>query len=511
MQLNSISGYLRLLFVILVLFIISTNGYSQKPTLIEIKKADFLKYDKNLGEKVQRLIGHVILKHDSTLLFCDSAYWHELTNSFEGFGNVHIKASDTLNIYSDLLNYDGNTRIAELKNNVRLVESNATLFTEHLWYNRVHKIAYYLTGGKIVDTANILTSRKGYYYTDLQQAYFRDSVVLVNDNYTMQSDTLKYNTDTEVAWFLGPTIIVSDENLIYCENGWYDTKNDKSQFRQNAYMITKEQKLSGDSLYYDRQLEYGEARSNVALKDTVQDIVIYGQYAEFRKKAGYSFVTDSAVAVMIDKKDSLFLHSDTLWILFDTAQNAEYMLGYHHTRFFRNDLQGMCDSLVYNFLDSTIFLYKSPVLWSGKNQLTADSIHLAISNKQMDTLALIHSCFIISMDDTIHKNTFNQVKGKTMTGYFENNNLIGIRVYGNAESIFFVREDNGDLIGINKTTSNNMNIYLSENEVRMITPVKNVDAHMFPENEVPEEDRQLKGFIWIEDKRPIRIEDIFVW
>jgi lipopolysaccharide export system protein LptA len=477
--------------------------------LIKIKQADFLKYDKNLGEKVQRLIGNVILEHDSTLLYCDSAYWHELTNSFEGFGNVHIKASDTLNIYSDFMNYDGNSKIAELKNRVRMVDAKATLYTEHLWYDRLKRTAYYLTGGRIVDTSNELISRRGYYYTGLRQAYFRDSVVLINKNYTMTSDTLKYHTETEMAWFLGPTIITSRENLIYCENGWYDTRTDKSQFTDDAYMITKEQKLTGDTLFYDRFTGYGTARRNVLLTDTVQDIMIFGNYAEFHKQEGFSFVTDSAMAVLVDKEDSLFLHSDTLWVLFDSAQNAKFMLGYHHVKFFREDMQGKCDSMAYNLKDSTIFLYKEPVLWSGKNQMTADSIHLTLSNGQMDTLALINSCFIISMDDTIHKNTFNQVKGKVMTGYFTNNKLDAIRVFGNAESLYYVREDNGDLIGINKTTSSNMNIYLSENEVRIITPVKNVDAHMYPENEVPTEERILKGFSWNMDKRPSGKTDIF--
>ena len=312
-----------------------------------------------------------------------------------------------------------------------------------------------------------------------------------------------------MAWFLGPTIITSRENLIYCENGWYDTRTDKSQFTDDAYMITKEQKLTGDTLFYDRFTGYGTARRNVLLTDTVQDIMIFGNYAEFHKQEGFSFVTDSAMAVLVDKEDSLFLHSDTLWVLFDSAQNAEFMLGYHHVKFFREDMQGKCDSMAYNLKDSTIFLYKEPVLWSGKNQMTADSIHLTLSNGQMDTLALINSCFIISMDDTIHKNTFNQVKGKVMTGYFTNNKLDAIRVFGNAESLYYVREDNGDLIGINKTTSSNMNIYLSENEVRIITPVKNVDAHMYPENEVPTEERILKGFSWNMDKRPSGKTDIF--
>ena len=500
-----------LLLFLSFLMMRSSPVLAQKPTKVKLVKANDLKYDKRLGTKVQRLIGNVVLKQDSTLLFCDSAYLYELTNSFKGFGNVHIKASDSLNIYSDLLDYDGNTKMAELHHNVRLEETRATLYTEHLWYNRAEEIAYYLTGGKIVDSANQLTSKKGYYYTELREAFFKDSVVLINERYTMESDTLKYQTETEISFFYGPTTIISDENFVYCENGWYDTKNDKSFFKKNAYIITEDQKLSGDSLYYNRLLNYGQAFSNVSLTDTVQDINIQGHYGEFTKREGFAFVTDSAVAMLIDNNDSLFMHSDTLWILFDSEEKVEFMLGYHHTKFFRRDMQGMCDSLVYSFKDSTIFLYNSPIIWSEQNQLSADSIHIAMNNNKIDTMALINSCFIISMDDTISKSTFNQIKGKVMVGFFKDNELVKISVYGNAESVFYLREENGDLIGINKTISSDMNIYMSANELQSITPIRDVDAHMYPVNEVPEEDKKMKGFKWIEGQRPMKKEDIFKW
>ncbi len=510
MKLNSVYKRFGLVLVVCLMIFLPFMAEAQKPTKVKLIRANDLKYSKLLGDKVQRLIGDVQLKHDSTLLFCDSAYLHELTNSFQGFGNIHIKVSDSLNIYSDLMNYDGNSKKAELINNVRLVEKKATLYTDRLWYERPLEIAYYLTGGKIIDSSNVLTSRKGYYYTATREAYFKEEVVLVNKDYTMNSDTLKYNTNNEIAWFYGPTTIVSDENLIYCENGWYDTRKDIAQFKDNAYIVTEEQILKGDHLFYNRNTNYGEARKNVSLRDTVQDVTIYGNYGEFRKTEGYAFVTDSAVAVLTDKQDSLFLHSDTLWILLDSAENVNYMLGYHHTKFFRNDIQGMCDSLVYSFADSTIFLFKEPVLWSEKNQLTADTMRIAISNNQIDTFALVSSCFIISLDDTIHRNTFNQIKGRVMTGYFEENELVKIIVNGNAESIFFVREENGDLIGINKTTSSDMNIYLSDNDIKVIAPIKDVDGHTFPNADVTEEDRKMKGFKWLEDKRPLNKSDIFI-
>ena len=498
------------LFLLAVLFSIS-GIQGQKPAKIKLLRADDLKYDKALGDKVQRLIGDVILQHDSTVLYCDSAYLYEITNSFKGYGNVRIKASDTLNIYSEYLEYDGNNRIAELKKDVKLVDPRATLFTEHLWYDRQLKMAYYLTGGRIIDTANTLTSKKGYYYTEPQKAYFKNDVVLENEKYTMYTDTMLYYTNTEVSYFLGPTRIVSDENLIYCENGWYDTKTDKSQFNQNAYIYTKEQKLEGDSLFYDRTINFGQAFNNVRMIDTVQDMIITGEFGEFHRGEGFAFVTDSATAIMIDREDSLFMHADTLWIYFDSEENVEFMFAYNKTKFYRHDMQGMCDSLVYKFRDSTIFLYELPVLWSEDSQLTADSITITLSKNRIDTLALMSSAFIISMDDTISRNTFNQIKGKTMVGHFKENKMVKVNIYGNAESVFYVREEDGPLIGVNATTSSDMNIYLSNNELKVITPIRNVEAHMYPVSELPEEKKRLKNFKWIEDKRPLQKVDIYRW
>ena len=174
-------------------------------------------------------------------------------------------------------------------------------------------------------------------------------------------------------------------------------------------------------------------------------------------------------------------------------------------------MQGKCDSLVYKFADSTIFLYKEPVLWSEKNQLTADSIWIAMANNQIDSLALINSAFIISVDDTLTASTFNQIKGKSMVGYFKNNAMEKVNIFGNAESVFYVREEEGGLLGINKTSSSDMTIYLTDNEIKAITSIKDVDAHMYSDPEFPEEARKLKNFIWIEGSRPKHKLDIYSW
>ncbi len=482
--------------------------HAQKTAKVKLIKSDELLMDDNFGRNIQRLIGNVIMLHDSTYFYCDSAWLNRKENNFRAFSRVHINVSDTLDIYSDSLNYDGKTKIADLFGNVKLVDNRATLTTDHLTYNRRTRIAWYNTGGHIVSDTNVLTSRIGYYYTGAKEFYFRDTVVLTNPNYVMRSDTLKYNTVSKTAWFFGPTTIVGEEDSIYCEDGWYNTDFDVSRLKVNVFVQHNEQILWGDTVFYRRFPGFGQAENNVTLYDTVQDVYVKGNFAEYDRELHYAYITDSALAILPDKKDSLFIHSDTMWMLTDSAGKADVMLAYYKVKLYRKSLQGMCDSLVYAFPDSTIIMYNDPVMWSEENQLTSDSIKIVIANNQIDTMVMYNSCFLISQDDTA---SYNQIKGRTMIGYFKNNEMVRIRVNGNAETLYYLREENKSLIGIQKAISNKLIIYLDSNKIKGFTYIDNPDGAIYPPLELSSEELFLRDFLWIEGERPLRKEDIFFW
>lgn len=495
-------------FIIFLITFSPVILFAQKTTKVQLLNSNKLIGVKTDGKELNRLIGDVILKHDSTIFYCDSAYLYKGTNNFEAFSNVHIIVNDSVEIFGDILNYNGNSRIAELFYNVKLIDNKATLTTEHLFYNRNTKIAFYNTGGKIVDKENQLTSVIGYYYTSQKEFFFKDSVVLINPDYIMNSDTLMYNTETETSYFYGPTTIIGDEDSIYCEDGWYDTQFNITRLKKNLFIQHNEQIITGDTIYYDKTKGYSLAINNVVLIDTLQDVVVKGNLAEYQKNKGFAFVTDSALAITIDNNDSLFLHADTLKIVFDTAHKAKILFAYNKAKFYREDIQGLCDSLVYNFKDSTITLYNEPVLWSDSNQLTADSIKIVIANNEIDTMVLFNSSFIISRDDTA---TFNQIKGKNMVAYFTDNELKKITVDGNSQTIYFVREETGELIGINKAVSSKMLIFLENKQMKTITYIDFPKETLFPEKDLSPKDIILKGFKWLEEKRPRNKMEIFYW
>ncbi len=494
-----------LFFCILIL---TQAAFGQGASKINLIKADQLKYNKDLGKDLRRVIGNVAFEHDGAYLYCDSAYFHEDANNVEAFGTIHIKVSDTLNIYGDQLQYDGETKIGDLTGKVKLVDNQTILLTDHLIWNRIEGYSYYNTGGKITNKDNKLTSQIGYYYTDRKEFFFKKNVILVNPKYTMKSDTLLYNTVSRTSFFKGPTTIKGESNYIYCENGWYNTITDVSQFNKNGYMISGERKLWGDSLYYNRQLGLGKAFGNVSILDTVQDVVVKGNKGIYQELKGYVRMTDSAEGILVDKSGSFFLHADTLYATFDTARQFKVLYAYNHTKFFRTDLQGLCDSLVYNFGDSTILLHGSPVIWSEVNQLTADSIRMWMTNKAVDSMMLYNTSFIVSVSDT---GQYDQIKGKNMIGHFIENELRSVKVLSNAETIYFAKEDDGHSIGVNFAKSSEMLIRMKDKKVYRIKYVSEPDAYLNPLKETKAEELKLKGFQWLESRRPRYSGDIYKW
>lgn len=502
--------------VFFLFFCFPPNIISQPIKQIELINANSLEYNEAANEEYRRLIGNVVFKHDNVFLYCDSAHMYIDKNSIDAFGKVHIQQGDSINLYGKMLKYDGNNKIAQLYEDITFTDNKVVLTTQKLEYNLNTNNAIYRKGGKIVDDENILESQHGYYYANDKQFYFKEKVVLTNPQYIMYCDTLKYNTINKVAYFYGPTEIVSEESTIYCENGWYDTEKELSQFDENARILTKEQILKGDSLFYDRKNGLGKAFHNIEIKDTAQNIIINGQYAEYHQEKyntklnsiqkHYSFIVGKTLFTQIFEEDSLFLHADTLETSYDSAEVHRSFYGYYKAKIYKSDLQGSCDSIIYSTKDSTIKLYVEPIIWSGPNQLTADTIHIKLKHKVIDYLKLYNSSFIASQEDSLY---FNQIKGKNMTGYFKDNELHKILVEGNGQTIYFGK-DNQKIIGVNRADCSNMLIYVSDNKVDKITMINEPDATFYPIHEVNPKELLLKGFSWKIHRQPTKKEDIFI-
>ncbi len=508
-HLNSYKEYLQNCLFLLCLLLLPAfqTLNAQGETKIEILNSEYMEYDRNIGSGVVKYVGDVAFKQENMMLYCDSAWLYSEENIVLAYDSVHIIQGDTLHLYGDRLRYSGDTKLAEVRRNVTLIDKETILTTDYLDFDLEKNVGYYEHEGHLVNGDNILDSKKGYYYTRSKTVYFMDSVIIVNPDYTIYADTLQYHTETEVAYFLGPTEIISPDNYIYCENGWYDTKNNVSQFNENAYLESSGQYLRGDSLYYERDKGMGMAFDQVELYDSANQIILRGNYAIYYENPEYAMLCDSTLLIQISDKDSLFVHADTLTSGTDSSGIYKILQAYYRVKIFSGDLQGKCDSLVFLEQDSVFQLTGEPVIWSKNYQLTATDIDVHMANGEPDYIDLANSAFIISRFDSIR---YTQVKGRDMKGFFKEGELTHLDVKGNGQTIYFAA-DESQLIGVNKAESSNIAIYFAEGELDRINMISSPTAILYPPFDLSLEELFLSGFLWLEDHRPGKMEEIFDW
>ncbi|MCD7931776.1 MAG: hypothetical protein LUH15_10685 [Tannerellaceae bacterium] len=476
-----------------------------KRTKIFLEHANTLSFDSELNPDRQILIGDVRFRHDSSYMFCDSAYFYESANSLEAFSNVRMEQGDTLFVYGNYLYYDGNTQLAQLRGNVRMENRETTLFTDSLDYDRVADIGYYFEGGMIVDEENELTSIFGQYSPETKWAIFNDSVELHNPQFVLYSDTLHYHTETKVANILGPSVIVSDSGTIYSSRGWYDTVNNIAILLDRSEVYSGEKILIGDSIYYDKEMGFGEAFGNMHLVDTLQNITLEGDYGFFNEITNFALATDSARLLEYSTPDTLYLHADTLKMITVDEEFRE-LKGYYGVRFFRTDMQGVCDSMQFNTRDSILYMYQDPILWNEDYQITGDTILVFMNDSAIDKAHIIDYAFSIQWLDSSY---YNQLKGNDMMVYFENQELRQVDVSGNVESIFYPLEDDGTKIGLNETKSPYLSIWVNERKLEKLKIWPAPQGSITPIPDLTPDQKTLQGFYWFDYIRPKDKDDIF--
>lgn len=465
--------------------------------MIELLGAEVIEYDQEMID-AERVKGNVRFKQDQVFMDCDSAYFYRKENRIEAFGNIYIRQQDTFNLWGDYLEYSGDDQMARVSKNVRLRDQQMELTTDQVVYNVESKTAYYTTGGNIVNGEDRLYSREGRYYSRSKQFFFKDSVKLQNPEYTMTSDTLQYNTISKTAYFNGPTYIRSEENTIFCRSGWYNTRENTSQFSKGAWIQGDANKLVADSLVYNRNTGIGEAFRNITLIDTVEQIKIRGNYGISYRKEETTIVTGNPLAIKYMDDDSLYLKADTLIDLTDTA-GKRMLKAYYNTALHKTDMQGLSDSLVYSFTDSTIAMLGDPIIWTEQNQVTGDTIFVYRRNGQLHRMNVIENSFIASEEAP---NVYNQIDGRNMTAYFTNNKLSLVDVQGNGQSVYYVKENDSAYTGVNYIVCSDMLIKVDSNKVDDISFYGSPSGGFYPVNQLPSDKKVLPDFKWHAEKRP---------
>ncbi len=500
---------------------------AQQKKRIEIQQAGFLNTDEEKFPGATIITrddsGQVHITHESISLWCDRAIQYKADNFIEAYGNVKMIESDTITMDAKYVEYSGKTQLAFASGHVILTTPDSELKTDTLYFDRIKQQAYYRTGGTVVkDTSGTITSKIGRYYMNLKKYKFIDDVVLVNKESTINTNFFDFYEDTGHAYLYGPSTITTPESKTYCERGFYNTELKIGYAVKKAKIDYDNRIVEGDSLYFDNNTNFASATNHIKVTDTINNSVVTGHYAEVYKAKDSVFITKRALVATLQEKDSIYIHADTLMVT--GKPEKRITRAFRNVRLFKSNMSGKADSIHVNHatgLTQMINISKlsnndpfavkhKPILWNIKNQITGDTIHLKSNpeTEKIDSLIVFDNAFVISKD-TLDAG-YNQINGKKLIGLFnDDNELYHVDILKNAQSIYYMRNENNELVGIDKSKSGSIQIFISDREIDEVRKLNQVDGTIHPESMFPENEKLLKGFDWREEERPLSIDDLF--
>jgi len=475
--------------------------------------ADELRYDMfGRTPDAQIVKGKVSFMHQGGHLTCDSAYFYQGTNSVKAFGHVHYRQGDTLSLTCERAEYDGMMQMMHARRNVVLHHRRQTLKTDSLDFDRLYNMANFFDGGTLIDGKDRLVSDWGEYHTETREAKFVFNVKLRSGKDVVTTDTLFYDVPTSTAHMVGPSKIVSGSSVVHTADGYYDTRTDKAKLFGRSTLVDKDKSITGDSLYYVKNGE-STGYGNVVYVDKKNKNSLTCNYLRYNEKTGMGFATKRPVAIDYSQKDTLWMHSDTMRIYtyhINTDSVYRKVHAYPHVRAFRNDMQAICDSLVFNSKDSCMTMYKDPVIWNANRQMLGEEIRAYMADSTIRFAHVIGQALSIEqMPDSVH---YNQITSSEMKSYFEKGEMKMTEAIGNVQTVYYMTNDkDSSLVGLNYLETDTMRMYLGAARKLDKIWTNKFTSTMYPITQVPPAKYKLPNFAWFEDLRPTDKNNIFVW
>lgn len=524
------------------------------------------------GTQLQTLAGNASVKQGNTILNGDSIILNPLTGIAEVFGHVHINDADSVNTYASYLKYLGKERIAYLKKNVKLTDGKGTLLTDDLEYNLATGIATYKNGGRVLNGKTILTSSDAVYYSNTKDVYFKKYVHLTDPKYDIIADSLLYNTQLKTATFISPTRIKTKEGgIINTRSGTYNLETGEAIFYDRTSYSDSTRSLTGGKIAFDEKSGLLQVEDNGKLVDSANNVTVIGGQILLDKNKNSFLATRKPVMILYRDNDSTYIAADTLFSglrKYDTTQNItiiktdtlkkitkvnlaatnddtgvtkdlnfeknrsdsvgfkvdtlkkatrlirtnandsiRYFLAFNHVKIFNDSLQAVCDSLYYSTEDSVFRMFRNPVFWNDKTQVSGDTIYLFTEKQKAKRLYVFNNGMVANQSN---KKLFNQMAGRTLNGYFVEGSIDYIRVKGSpAESIFFPLDEDSAYIGMNRSSGDVIDIYFVNKELNKVKFVNDVNGTLFPLKQIPAGEEFLKGFKWMDNRRPKNKLELF--
>ena len=507
--------------------------------VVVLDRADQLHKEQN--DSFMIVSGNVRFIKEGMIMDCDSAHYYPETGSFQAFGNVKMEQGDTLFIYSDELDYDAPGQVAFLYADpgkvVRMINRDVTLETDVFRYDVAYEIGSYSTGGVLYDAQNRLTSLEGEYLPSSKDANFYINVHLNShskeDTLEIFTDSLFYNTITHIAKVNSPGEIINHRGIIYTSDGLYDTDMDTAAlYRRTLITNPNGRTLTADTIYYNRREGIGNCFGQMVMTDSARQASLTADYGFFNQNTDSAYATGRLLIKEYSKGDTLYLHArqvnarrmyDTIVIpaipadtIAGTPEIAEsFKVDTSHVadlwprvRFYRSDMQGVCDSMRVTSADSTLRLYIHPVVWNAEQQIYGNLIELHLNDSTIDEARLPDYGFI---SQQIYDVYYNQLAGKQIIARLDGEGALSeLDINGNVEMIMYPEEADSTFNKMVTAQSSFLTAKFKDNQPELIKMWPNTPGTATPLFLLRRSQLYLSKFRLFKGIRPVSPADVMI-
>ena len=333
------------------------------------------------------------------------------------------------------------------------------------------------------------------------KAEVRDSVSLA------KGDLIVFNEKANEVEIEGSAFYEKDDQLIEGDYIYYNTETESFKSYGRTSVSAEQGVLDADTISYDKLTDFGVAEGNAIWTDTVENRVIVADEMHYRDSSSYI----KAFAMDVRPLFYQVVDGDTLYVAADTLHSAEpsdsltFLKAINEVQIYKSDLQAVCDSMYYGSLDSTFTLFRDPICWSDTTQFSGDTIDILLKNDQVSEIIAKKKAFIITQHATGYH---DQIKGRLLHSYLDSNELEEMKVVGNAEALYFIRDEEDAYVGANKTLCSKMTFYFENEDLDHINFYSEPESTMTPMKMLTPADEKLDGFLWQVKRRPLDQEQL---
>ncbi len=488
--------------------------------------------------KLAKLFEDVVLQNGNQQIFTDSLFYNA-ESKFAVIPDTTILQNKRTKMRSQRATYDVENDLATFIEEVVVHDVEFTLTADSLLYNTKLDKAIFTGPTNIIQEQKTIYCESGYYLIGQEQAQFGGNPIYKEDSTTAIANLMIYDGVQKKVTMIGDAKYVDEDKEAIADKITYFEETKDVILEGNAWFKNEDSEASGDKISYNEETGKvdidGDAQLNstenlvsaaiVKYNDQTEEAVLTGNAYFFSKEDSTSIFAHEIIANDVSKEykaygdgdrpymvrlmdaDSLLLSADTLLISerIDSLDTIDVFRAYNDVRILGKEFQAISDSLYYDSQDSIFTLFKNPIMWSDSSQFRGDTIKLFMGEDGIEKIEMLIKSSVIEF---IESNYYNQINAKYITAIIDSSEIKTMHMVDNAESNYYILDDEKAYIGLNHTLCKKMDFYFTDQELDDIKFYYEPTSLLTPMDQVKKEQLFLDGFNWQEESKPKSLEDL---